>query len=369
MSRMAWTFIWKAPSRRSRHFSTISKSKHLRPRASPLSRLVPTEQSGLQDFTIRESKSTGRPSVRISPDLPVCEDCLGGIVRSNQSALPLPLHQLHQLRSALHRHREPSVRPRRTPPCSAGRWTLSARLNTAIHSIAASMRNRSPAPIVGRNIRWSPSGTRRLSAAQLLRDGRIVAIKGIGGYHLACDANNAEAVQALRERKYRKEKPFAVMVRDIDVARRLCDISPESEALLTSRRAPSFSFRRRSNFRASLRAIPNWVCSLPYAPLHHLLFAAGAPEVLVMTSANRSSEPIAYEDDDARRQLSEIADAFLIGERPIARRVDDSVARAGVFGPMILRRSRGYAPGAVARLPIERPLLAVGADLKNTSPW
>jgi hydrogenase maturation protein HypF len=85
-----------------------------------------------------------------------------------------------------------------------------------------------------------------------------------------------------------------------------------------------------------------------------------------MTSANRSSEPIAYEDDDARRQLSEIADAFLIGERPIARRVDDSIARAGAFGPVILRRSRGYAPGAVARLPIARPLLAVGADLKNT---
>ena len=105
---------------------------------------------------------------------------------------------------------------------------------------------------------------------------------------------------------------------------------------------------------------------LPYAPLHHLLFAAGAPEVLVMTSANRSSEPIAYQDEDARKRLSGIADAFLVGERPIARRVDDSVARAGVFGPVIVRRSRGYAPGAVAVLPTERPLLAVGADLKNT---
>ena len=87
---------------------------------------------------------------------------------------------------------------------------------------------------------------------------------------------------------------------------------------------------------------------LPYTPLHHLLFAAGAPEVLVMTSANRSSEPIAYEDEDALQRLSGIADAFLIGQRPIARRVDDSVARDGVFGPVILRRARGYAPGAVA---------------------
>ncbi|MBV9158122.1 MAG: carbamoyltransferase HypF, partial [Acidobacteriaceae bacterium] len=105
---------------------------------------------------------------------------------------------------------------------------------------------------------------------------------------------------------------------------------------------------------------------LPYAPLHYLLFAGGAPEVLVMTSANRSSEPIAYQDEDARRRLIGIADAFLIGERPIARRVDDSVARAGVFGPMILRRSRGYTPGAVAMLPANQPILAVGADLKNT---
>ena len=105
---------------------------------------------------------------------------------------------------------------------------------------------------------------------------------------------------------------------------------------------------------------------LPYTPLHHLLFAAGAPKVLVMTSANRSSEPIAYRDDEAIERMTGIADAFLIGERPIARRVDDSVARAGAFGPMILRRSRGYAPAAVTTIPIERPILALGADLKNS---
>ena len=105
---------------------------------------------------------------------------------------------------------------------------------------------------------------------------------------------------------------------------------------------------------------------LPYTPLHHLLFAAGAPEVLVMTSANRSSEPIAYEDEDALQRLAGIADSFLIGQRPIARRVDDSVARSGAFGPVVLRRSRGYAPGAVASLPAAGPVLALGADLKNT---
>jgi hydrogenase maturation protein HypF len=105
---------------------------------------------------------------------------------------------------------------------------------------------------------------------------------------------------------------------------------------------------------------------LSYTPLHHLLFDAGAPEAIVVTSGNRSNEPIAYEDADAVNRLSSIADAFLIGERPIARRVDDSIARVGAFGPVVLRRSRGYGPSAVATLPIKHPVLALGADLKNT---
>jgi len=104
---------------------------------------------------------------------------------------------------------------------------------------------------------------------------------------------------------------------------------------------------------------------LPYTPVHHLLFHAGAPDALVMTSGNRSSEPIAYEDHDALERLADIADAFLIGERPIARRVDDSVVRVGPFGTTILRRSRGYSPGAVSSFPTNQPILAVGADLKN----
>jgi len=204
------------------------------------------------------------------------------------------------------------------------------------------------------------------TAAQLLRDGCIVAVKGIGGYHLACDATNAMAVGALRARKYRKEKPFAVMVRSLEIARRLADMSCEAEALLTSTASPIVLVPAKVELPGVAPGNSELGLLLPYAPLHHLLFAAGAPEALVMTSANRSSEPIAYQDADARRQLSGIADAFLIGERPIARRVDDSVARAGAFGPMILRRSRGYAPGVAARLPIKRPLLAVGADLKNS---
>jgi hydrogenase maturation protein HypF len=174
------------------------------------------------------------------------------------------------------------------------------------------------------------------------------------------------SVAALRERKFRKEKPFAVMVKDLHAARRLAALSTESETLLTSVARPIVLAPARENLEGIAPGNSEIGLMLPYTPLHHLLFADGAPEILVMTSANRSSEPIAYEDDQAIERLSGIADAFLIGERPIARRVDDSVARVGVFGPTILRRSRGYAPGAVATLTVERPILALGADLKNT---
>jgi hydrogenase maturation protein HypF len=155
-------------------------------------------------------------------------------------------------------------------------------------------------------------------------------------------------------------------VRDLDVARGLIEVSNETEILITSSARPIVLAPAKTSLQGVAPGNRELGVMLPYTPLHHLLFTAGAPEILVMTSANRSSEPIAYGDQDARERLDGIADAFLVGERPIARRVDDSVARAGSFGPAILRRSRGYAPSAVAQLPTRRPILALGADLKNT---
>jgi hydrogenase maturation protein HypF len=203
-------------------------------------------------------------------------------------------------------------------------------------------------------------------AVHSLQAGMILAVKGLGGYHLACDAKNPDAVLSLRTRKYRKEKPFALMVKNIEVARTLVDLSPGAEALMTSVARPIVLAPAKANLPGVAPENDELGVMLPYTPLHYLLFAAGAPEILVMTSANRSSEPIAYQDDDALNQLSGIADAFLMGERPIARRVDDSVARVGVFGSTILRRARGYVPGAVATFPTDHPILALGADLKNT---
>jgi hydrogenase maturation protein HypF len=190
-------------------------------------------------------------------------------------------------------------------------------------------------------------------------------VKGIGGYHLACDADNAAAVSQLRMRKYRKEQAFAVMVRDIGIAEATAVLSDDARELLTSVARPIVLAPSRVVLDGVGPDNHDIGVMLPYAPVHHLLFASGAPVRLVMTSGNRSSEPIAYEDDDARARLRGLADAFLIGERAIARRVDDSVVRPGALGRAVLRRSRGLAPSAVAMLPSVDPILAVGGDLKN----
>ncbi len=337
----------------------------LEKQAPPAARITavevsPAERAGFEDFTIRESQSTGHPSVRISPDLPVCDDCLAELF---DPADPRYLYPYINCTNCGPRYTVIESLPYDRPHTTMKHWPMDAFCAAQYGDPLDRRFHAQPIACPACGPQYHPSIE---ATAQLLRDGRIVAIKGIGGYHLGCDAKNAVAVGALRERKYRKEKPFAVMVRTIDIARRLAEISAESEALLTSTARPIVLVPAKVELPGVAPGNSELGVMLPYAPLHHLLFAAGAPEVLVMTSANRSSEPIAYEDDEAREQLSEIADAFLVGERPIARRVDDSVARAGVFGPVILRRSRGYAPGVAARLPISHPLLAVGADLKNT---
>jgi hydrogenase maturation protein HypF len=206
---------------------------------------------------------------------------------------------------------------------------------------------------------------------RLLSAGRIVAIKGIGGFHLACDATDDAAVRRLRERKGREAKPLALMAADLAAAESRCEISPEERKLLGSPARPIVLLRERpaSGIAPSVAPGLGWLgVMLPYAPLHHLLLrgdATGSP-ALVMTSGNRSEEPIATENDDALRRLSTVADAFLLHDRPIQVRCDDSVTRVAGSGELPMRRSRGYAPFPV-RLSSEGPaVLALGADLKNT---
>jgi hydrogenase maturation protein HypF len=204
--------------------------------------------------------------------------------------------------------------------------------------------------------------------ASALREGLIGALKGIGGYHLACLAEDEGAVAELRQRKHRDEKPFAVMIADLEGARTLCEVSSDEEALLRSSRRPIVLLRRRHGIRISNQVAPRnplLGLMLPYSPLHHLLMEAlkGAP--VVLTSGNQSDEPIAYRDEDALARLSGIADFFLVHDRPIQLRCDDSVTRVVAGIELPIRRSRGDAPQSIA-LPVAcpQPTLALGGQLK-----
>jgi hydrogenase maturation protein HypF len=210
-------------------------------------------------------------------------------------------------------------------------------------------------------------------AAELLRTGRIVAVKGLGGYHLAADAASEAAVATLRARKHREDKPFAVLTAGVAEARLLCEVDDAAADLLQSPARPIVLLPRRPDAAVAASAAPGnrqLGIMLPYTPLHHLLLAAvGRP--IVLTSGNVSDEPIAYRDEDALDRLSGIADAFLTHDRAIHIRTDDSVARAVRDRPMLIRRSRGYVPEPVTVRGayfkgFARPVLACGAELKNT---
>ena len=207
------------------------------------------------------------------------------------------------------------------------------------------------------------------AAAALLRDGAILAVKGLGGYHLACRADDEAAVAALRGRKQREDKPFALMVPDVAAAHGLVVLDAAGEALLRSVARPIVLALRRPGARVAAAVAPGMAelgVMLPYTPLHHLLLAdAGC--TLVMTSGNAGDEPIAYRDDDAAERLAPLADAFLVHDRPIAVRTDDSVVRVVRGRTMVLRRSRGLVPEGLA-LPVAcaAPVVAYGAQLKST---
>jgi hydrogenase maturation protein HypF len=207
------------------------------------------------------------------------------------------------------------------------------------------------------------------AAANLLMAGRVVAVRGLGGYHLAADATDEAAVRRLRERKHREAKPLAIMVRTLDEARAIADVSDrESEQLVLPER-PIVILRRRAGVPLAASLAPGLDSigvMLAYTPLHHLLLDA-VKGPLVMTSGNRSDEPIAMSNDDALRRLGDIADAFLMHDREIVARYDDSVVRVEGGARLFLRRARGYAPLPLD-LPVASPtvLVAVGPHLKNT---
>ncbi len=343
------------------------------PPAARISRLESraAEWEGADSFRIVGSSQTGRPSTRVSPDLPVCEDCLAELFDPHDRR---HLYPYINCTNCGPRFSIVLGLPYDREQTTMKEWTLCPDCDRQYQDPNDRRFHAQPVacPACGPGYRLETSQQRVSgpgaveACSRLLQQGRIIALKGLGGYHLACDAQKSDVVSELRKRKYRKEKPFALMVTDLKTARDLVSLSPRGEAWLGGPERPIV-------VAPALRELPGVApgsgelgVMLPYTPLHHLLFAADCPPVLVMTSANRSSEPIAYQDDEARRRLSGIADAFLVGRRPIARRVDDSVVRQSAQGVIVFRRARGLAPAVVAHLPSDAPLLALGGQMKSS---
>jgi hydrogenase maturation protein HypF len=353
---------------------------------------------GESSFTILAS-GTGRADIQIAPDTAICSDCLREM---NDPADRRYRYPFITCTNCGPRYSiitgTPYDRPKTTmagfPLCPDCRSEYENPLDRRFHAqpIACHVcgpqvrliHSPSPTlPLLGRECNSSTQrgevgrgGNAIIQAIQLLNDGAILAIKGIGGYHLAVDACNHAAVERLRARKKRDEKPFAVMAASLETARVLALMSDMEERLLSSPEAPIVIVKKRASTSLSPLIAPNngWLgLMLPYAPLHHLLFASHPSSLiphhlltaLVMTSGNISDEPVAFEDHDALTRLAGIADYFLIHDRPIHIRCDDSVMRVFQGKPLFYRRARGYAPRAV-KLPFQVPsLVATGAELKS----
>ena len=356
--------------------------------------VIPLQDDAI--FSIRTSTDSGQRSLMITPDLATCPDCLRELTDPADRRFRYPFLTCTQcgprfsLLTAI-----PYDRSNTTMAgfglCSACRTEYEDEADRRFHAEPTAC------PVCGPHVTlWNEEGRdvaggeeALLQAAALIREGLIVAVKGLGGFQLWVDAGSAKAVQRLRSRKRRPDKPFAVLFPSVDAAKTYCLLSPEEEALLRSPQAPIVLVRKRQGAELTEAVAPGnpYVgAMLPATPLHHLLMAE-LQRPVVATSGNRSEEPIVIDERAALIRLKGIADAFLVHNRPIARPVDDSVVRvlptwpeasgkAGGEEPkrsvVMLRRARGYVPQAIRlsdgllKGSTRGPVLAVGGHLKNT---
>ena len=333
---------------------------------------------GEASFEIVQSEGGGEPAALVSADVAVCEDCLRELRDPHDRRYRYPFINCTNCGPRFTIVRGvPYDRPLTTMAgfemCASCRAEYDDPTDRRFHA------QPNACPACGPSLALLDSKGRRNKTPDPVRavvaafdSALIVAVKGVGGFHLACRADDESAVARLRARKQREEKPFALMAPTLEAARRLVELSPAEEALLRGRERPIVIARRLSGAPVAASVAPHSAdlgVMLPYSPLHHLLLA-DAGTTLVMTSGNVSDEPIAYEDSEAVGRLGAIADLFLMHNRPIHMRTDDSVVRSvgGASGrPLMLRRSRGYVPASV-NLPVEaeRPITAYGAELKST---
>jgi hydrogenase maturation protein HypF len=336
----------------------------------------PGTPRGEREFRIEPSDGGAASPVFISPDVATCPECLAEVFDPADRRHRYPFlnctncgPRLTIITGA------PYDRPRTTMAdfvmCPACRAEYDDPADRRFHAQPTAC------PACGPRLRLLGARGEAVEApdplaafAAALRAGKVGALKGLGGYHLACAAADPEAVRALRRRKHRDEKPFAVMVQDAAAAEALGEVGRAERGLLGSPARPIVLLRKRAPCPVAEEVAPRnpWLgVMLPYTPLHHLLLREAGGVPLVMTSGNRSDEPIAYRDGEAVERLAGIADLFLAHDRPIHVRCDDSVTRAVEGVELPVRRSRGYAPRPV-ELPLECPVpvLAVGGQLKAT---
>jgi hydrogenase maturation protein HypF len=352
--------------------------------APPLARIERITTSdmhphGTASFTIAASEAGAERRTLVSADTATCADCLAELADPGDRRFGYPFINCTNCGPRFTIVRDvPYDRPLTT---MAG-FAMCERCAAEYNDPADRRFHAQPTccPACGpRLVLLDPAGTVLSgppleTAADLLRQGKVLAVKGLGGYHLAADATSQSAAGALRARKHREDKPFAVMVADLAAAARLCDVDETAAGLLTSSRRPIVLLPWRDAAAVAGDSVA-WAVApgnrqlglmLPYTPLHHLLMARFA-RPMVLTSGNVSDEPIVYRDGEAVERLGGIADAFLTHDRPIQVRADDSLARAFRGREMVLRRSRGYAPEPLdVAAAFARPVLACGAELKNT---
>ena len=326
-------------------------------------------------FLIKASSTRAAAKALISPDVSVCEDCLRELMNPRDRRFLYPFINCTNCGPRFTIiHDIPYDRAR----TSMAKFKMCAACHAEYENPASRRFHAQPNACwdCGPQVSLLGADGARMDvaepireAARLLQQGSVVAIKGLGGFHLACDAQNERAVAKLRERKRRVEKPFAIMVRRVQDASRFCVVDEFSKKLMSSFERPIVLLPRRPEVAFVPEVAPGnrfLGVFLPYTPLHHLLFQSGKFEALVMTSGNLSEEPIAIDNEEAVRRLSKIADAFLVHDREIVRRCDDSVVRVAVGQPQKLRRSRGFVPVPVQLEKEMQPVLAVGGELKNT---